>query len=157
MKKISKIVLGLILVFTFINNYCFADVYFSKEEQLAYDIAYDSQEIFNIIIAILFSCIIISLTCLLISKIIKNEELFKRSKFLSDLIVYIILITIGFKFLFYMFATEIIVGIIGCIILIASLILRFVFKKKIISYIILAIVIVPLIIMLLPELKFMFI
>ncbi|MBR1883563.1 MAG: hypothetical protein IJ809_01225 [Clostridia bacterium] len=155
-KVLKKVIVITMMLFMFAINYCYADVYISPEQQLAMDVSFNSQQIFDVAIIAFALALGISAICLLIGKLIKEENLRSNSRKAVDTIFYLILVLVGLKYSFAILDIEIVISILSLLDILVSLFVRFKLKKKIWSYITLGIWLVPILVMLLPELKYMF-
>ena len=153
MKKIISIGKVLLLTILFVlgrANRCFADVYVSPTEGFKVAIPF-----LGVILAILGVIFVIALVCMLVAKINNSEELLSKSKNICENLLYYILLVVGLVVSIYILAVFFILGILPLIATLISFILRVLSKKKS-SYIVLGIYLGLILLMLLPELKYLF-
>ena len=154
MKKtisIGKVLLLTILFVLGTANRCFADIYVSPTEGFIVAIP-----VLGVILAILGVLFVIALVCMLIAKINNSNELLSKSKNVCENLLYYILFVVGLVVAVFALAQSFILGILPLIAVFVSLFLRLKSKNKKVSYIVLGIYLGLILLMLLPELKYMF-
>lgn len=154
MKKIISIGKVLLLTILFVlgtANRCFADVYVSPTEGFIVAIP-----VLGVILAIWGVIFVIALVCMLVAKINNSEELLSKSKNICENLLYYILFVVGLVVAIFELAQLFILGILPLIAVFVSLFLRLKSKNKKASYIVLGIYLGLILLMLLPELKYLF-
>lgn len=149
--NVGKVLLLTVLFILGTANICFADIYISPTEKLAVYVP-----VIEIILAILGVLFAIALICMIIAKIINSEELLDKSKKISENLLYYILFVIALVVDIFILSMLFILGILALITIVVSLFLRLKIKNKKASYIVLGICLVLILLVLLPELKYLF-
>ena len=157
MKKIISIGKVLLLTILFVlgtANRCFADLYVGPTSPAAGLVV--AIPVLGVILAILGVLLIIALVCMLIAKVNNSEELLSKSENICENLLYYILFVVGLVFAIFALDLLFILGILPLIAVFVSLFLRLKSKNKKASYIVLGIYLGLILLMLLPELKYLF-
>ena len=138
MKKLISIGKTILLAILFIlgnTNICSADVYVSPTEDLKIAIP-----VVGVVLAILGVLLLIAIVCIIIAKATNSEELFNKSKSVSENLFYYIILLIELEFVISILSFYFESGVLPLVLLWVSLFLRLKSKNKNASYTILLII-----------------
>ena len=153
MKKImnlKKIVLLTLLFVLGTTTMCWADVYVSPTEDSIIAVPF-----LGIALIILAVILVIDLICMAVGKMNNSEELISKTKKIAESLFYYILILLGLISAIVALAGTFILSIIPFIAIFISIYLRLKSKNKKASYLVIGIYLALILLMLLPELKYM--
>ena len=158
MKKVinlKRIVLLTLLFVLGTTTMCFADVYVYVSSPIE-DFAFLTMPFLGIALIILAVVLDIDLVCMGVGKINNSEELISKTKNVAENLFYYILILLGLISATGALSLKFILSIIPLIAIFISIYLRLKSKNKKASYLVIGIYLALILLMLLPELKYMF-
>lgn len=154
MKKVNNLKRIVLLTLLFVlgtTTMCFADVYVSPTENFI--IAVPLLGIALIIFAVI---LVIDLVCMAVGKMNNSEELISKTKKITESLFYYILLILGLIIAVFALAQIFVMSIIPFVAIFVSLYLRLKKQNKKASYLVIGIYLGLILLMLLPELKYMF-